>query len=67
MKIKTVKDIPEDFVLSQFPSDVEETADMLGVPRNEYDYFFLRVGEGEYLEAYGCNGLGLNYPVYKVL
>jgi hypothetical protein len=51
------KNIPEDFVFVSTDFEVEELKNQLGKEAKEYDAFFIKVKNGEIVEAYGMHGI----------
>ncbi len=58
-EFNTIGDIGEreDFILVNVDTDVEATKDMIADPRkDDFGGFFVKIGEGEILQAYGFSG-----------
>ena len=58
-EFNTIGDIGdrEDFMLVNIDTDVEATKDMIADPRkDDFGGFFVKIGDGEILEAYGFSG-----------
>jgi len=52
-----VRDLPEDFLFVSIDLEVEELKKHLGKEAEEYDSFFIKVENGEIVEAYGMHGI----------
>ena len=68
-QIRVVRDIPDDWQLTDVDYEVESLKDMLaGKNKNDFDGFFTKQKNGEIIGAYGFSG-GVPYndqPVEKV-
>lgn len=70
MTIKTVSDIPDDFILVQDSQDKDSIAQYFPIiDIDEYGCLFVKVEDGEYKEIYGCESYVPynNKPVDKLI
>lgn len=65
-QIKNVRDVPEDYTF--IPAGSGDALELQSEFGDDYDSFFVKVGEGEYEAVYGMKGAvpHLNKPVQKL-
>jgi len=69
MQVKDLEQGTDVFTFVSDSQDVEAVRDALGAVAVGYDSFFVRLGEGDYEEVYGMEGVvpKLCKTVYKIL
>lgn len=67
--INYVRDMPDDFQFSSDSQDVQAIKDHLGELPDDYDSFFVLIGDGDYIAVYGMFGIvpSLSKHVYRVI
>ena len=57
-EIRTIRDLDgrDDFDLVQVDTDIDHFHEFLGLPKGEYDGLFIKVKDGDVVEAYGFDG-----------
>ena len=69
MQVKDLEQGQDVFTFVSDSQDVQAVRDTLGAEAEGYDSFFVKMGEGDYEEAYGMFGTvpKLDKRVYKIL
>ena len=69
MQVKDLEQGQDVFTFVSDSQDVAAVRDTLGAVAEGYDSFFGRLGEGDYEEVYGMEGVGpkLCKTIYKIL
>ena len=69
MKVSDLEQGQDVFTFVSDSQDVQAVRDTLGAVAEGYDSFFVRLGDGDYEEVYGMEGIipKLCKTVYKIL
>lgn len=64
-----VRDMPDDFQFCSDSQDVQAIKNHLGELPDDYDSFFVLIGDGDYIAVYGMFGIipYLNKHVYRIV
>jgi hypothetical protein len=64
--LKQVSDMNESYTLVQQDTEVRDIQKDIGIKKNFFQYLFVKVGDGEYLEIFGTDNLNLESNVFRI-